>query len=97
MGKRTASLLLLLALWLASAPAQDDKPTDDQIYDEVRMTLTVNPDVRGGAIEVEVTQGVVKLKGRVRDEKARKKAVEITKDVKGVTKVESELKLFSER
>ena len=69
---------------------------DDRIYDEVRRKLADDADVKGGAIEVTVNKGAIVLKGRVRDNKAKEKAVRIAKKVKGVTTVENQLKLFSE-
>ena len=69
---------------------------DDQIYDEVRRKLANDVDVKGGAFEVEVKNGVVTLKGRVRTEKGRDKATRIVKKVKGVTNVVNQLRLFAE-
>ena len=83
--------LLLPASVLAQGGADDDR-----IYDEVRRKLADDADVKGGAIEVTVNKGAIVLKGRVRDNKAKEKAVRIAKKVKGVTTVENQLKLFSE-
>jgi osmotically-inducible protein OsmY len=52
-----------------------------------------HPDVKGGAIEVVVHDGVVTLQGKVRTEKGRQKAESLTSKVKGVKKVVNELRV----
>jgi osmotically-inducible protein OsmY len=93
---RLISFLLLLALIVPMLFAQGKATTDDRIYDDVRRRLADDPQVKGAAIEVTITNGAITLKGRVHDEKAREKATRITKRVKGVTTVDNQLKLFSE-
>ena len=80
-------IVVLLAMALAAPPS------DDEIYDKVRITLANDKDVKGGAIEVKVTQGVVELSGTVRLEKQRTKAEKVAKKVKGVQKVINNLKV----
>jgi hyperosmotically inducible protein len=92
---RLISLLLLFALIVPTLVAQG-KANDDRIYDDVRRRLADDPEVKGAAIEVTITNGAITLKGRVHDEKAREKATRIAKKVKGVTTVDNQLKLFSE-
>lgn len=75
-------------------PAQDKKQTpntDDRISDQVRMRLATDPDVKGGALDVAVKDGVVTIKGRVDTEKGKTKATKLTKKVKGVKEVDNEL------
>jgi osmotically-inducible protein OsmY len=55
------------------------------------MKLAGDQDVRGGAIEVEVHNGVVTLKGKVDTEKRKERAEKLTKKVKGVTGVENQI------
>ncbi|MCZ2147438.1 MAG: BON domain-containing protein [Bryobacterales bacterium] len=88
----TLTMLCVLLLSQASLFAQDKK-NDDRIYDQVRLKLASNPDVKGGAIEVDVAAGVVTLKGKVRTERARSKAEHLTGKVKGVKKVINELQV----
>lgn len=89
-------LLLFGLIWLllppVSAPAQTSRD-DDRIYDQVRLRLASHPDVKGGAIEVQVKDGVVTLRGKVRTEKAREKAESVAGKVKGVKKVINELQV----
>ena len=68
--------------------------SDDKIYDQVRLKLANDPDVKGGSLDVTVKNGTVTLKGVVHDSHAREKAEKLTKKVKGVTKVDNQLKIF---
>ncbi|MGB9605206.1 MAG: BON domain-containing protein [Bryobacteraceae bacterium] len=91
---RTLSLLMVLVLALSPlAAAAQQVNADDEIYDQVRRRLANDPDVKGAAIEVEVHEGVVTLRGRVREEKHRAKAERIARKVKGVKKVINELRV----
>lgn len=90
---RLLSILLIVALagLACSALYAQGKVSDDVIYDRVRRKLTADRDVKGGGIDVEVTNGVVTLRGKVREEKQKKRAEHITRKVKGVTSVVNEL------
>ena len=90
--KRAAlSLVLPLTLLLAGFAA---KPvTDDYLYDEIRSRLAADPVVKGGAIEVEIHDGAVVLKGKVEDERQKDKAEKIAKKVNGVKSVKNEIVL----
>lgn len=87
------AFVLILSLFLAIGAMAADAPSDDEIYDKVRITLANDRDVKGGAIEVKVTNGSVELTGTVRSEKQRNKAEKVTKKVKGVQKVINNLKI----
>ncbi len=73
--------------------AADQKPavSDDRIIDQVRMRLTTDQDVKGGADEVTVQNGVVTIKGRVDSDRGKSKATKLAKKVKGVKSVDNEL------
>ena len=92
---RVASLLLIVALLVPLLVAQGT-PSDDRIYDDVRRKLADDADVRGAGLDVTVKSGAVTLRGRVHTDKAKEKAEKITKKVKGVTKVDNQLKLFGD-
>jgi len=64
---------------------------DDRITDQVRMRLAGDADVKGGALEVTVKDGVVVIKGRVDNDKGKNKATRLAKKVKGVKSVDNEL------
>jgi len=90
---RTVVVLFLLAVLASAGLALAQPPSDDKIYDEVRLRLAGDRDVKGGALEVTVAQGVVTLRGKVRSEKVKQKAARITRKVKGVKKVINELEI----
>jgi osmotically-inducible protein OsmY len=89
---RALSMILIFAL--AVPVFAQNTSSDDRIYDTVRQRLANDPDVKGADLEVAVKNGVVTIKGTVNDEHAREKAEKITKKVKGVTRVENQLKVF---
>jgi osmotically-inducible protein OsmY len=89
---RILTVLLMAALLLPLLVAQSK--VDDRIYDEVRRKLANDPDVKGAAFEVAVKDGVVTLRGKVHNEKAREKAERITKKIKGVVSVDNKLTMF---
>ncbi len=84
--------ILAVGLLLASGTiVAQNSHEDDRIYDQVRMKLANHPDVKGGAIEVTVKDGVVTLQGKVRTDTAKKKADGAAMKVKGVKKVINQL------
>ena len=91
--KRAVTAIVLLLALVVSALAAD-KPTDDNyIYDSVREKLAGDSVVKGGAIEVEVKDGVVTLKGKVQEAKQKSKAESLAKKVKGVKSVVNDLQV----
>ena len=55
------------------------------------MKLATDPDVKGGALDVVVKEGVVTIKGRVDSDKGKERATKLTKKIKGVKSVDNEL------
>ena len=96
MGQSTVGrAIIVLLIFALVVPAFAQKQvSDDRIYDQVRQKLANDPDVKGGGFDVTVKDGVVTLKGTVNDKNAREKAERLTKKVKGVTKVDNQLKIF---
>ena len=85
-------LLALLLFFVSIAPAlQAETKPDDRIFDQVRMRLATDADVKGGNFDVTVKDGVVTLKGRVDTEKGKQRASKLAKKVKGVKQVDNEL------
>ncbi len=90
----TAAMLRTLAAFLLAASltlAQKTPSSDDALYDQVRLRLTKDPAVNGGALTVDVKQGVVTLRGKVRTDRAREKAEKLVRKVKGVKSVDNQL------
>jgi osmotically-inducible protein OsmY len=82
------STFLLAFIPLAGLPVLARQSSeDDRIYDQVRLRLVRDPDVKGGAFEVDVKDGVVTIKGVVKKESARQKVEKLAKKVKGVKSV----------
>ena len=59
----------------------------------MRQKLAGDAVVKGGAIEVEVKDGVVTLKGRVQEQRQKSKAESLAKKVKGVKSVVNNLQI----
>ncbi|MEO8097938.1 MAG: BON domain-containing protein [Acidobacteriota bacterium] len=88
--------LFAAGLWAQNAPAPTAAPLDREdarIHDQVSLKLTLDTDVRGGGIQVEVKGGAVILRGRVKDLKAKEKATKLAKKIKGVTTIDNQLRL----
>ena len=91
-SKLFAALLALCLL--ASVVLAADKPvTDDALYDQVRIKLAGDAEVKGGALKVDVKQGVVTLGGTVETQRQKDKAARLAKKVKGVKQVVNNLVL----
>ena len=84
---------LVILLCMLLVPAFADQKKDDQIYDNVKRRLAGDPDIKGGALEVIVADGVVTVKGIVRTDRAKSKTDRVVGKVRGVTKVVNELKV----
>jgi hyperosmotically inducible periplasmic protein len=83
------SVLLLAAVCLAA----DKVISDDMIYDNVRIKLASDTVVKGGALNVDVKQGVVTLGGMVENNRQKDRAAKLAKSVKGVKQVINNLNL----
>jgi hyperosmotically inducible periplasmic protein len=92
--KRFLAVVVLLGSVLGqaiSAAGQKAGNSDDRISDQVRMRLATDQDVKGGALDVFVKDGVVTIKGRVDTEKGKNRATRLAKKVKGVKDVDNQL------
>jgi osmotically-inducible protein OsmY len=87
-GSTRAALYPTQQLFLA-----DKQRSDDSIYDHVKRKLANDPDVKGGALDIEVKEGVVTLRGKVETERQKQKAERLAKKVSGVKKVVNEIQL----
>jgi osmotically-inducible protein OsmY len=89
---RLLSILFLCIVVLLPALAQKQAPSDDdRITDQVRLKLAGDPEVGRTAIDIEVHDGAVNLRGKVKKEKLRSKAEHLAKKVKGVKSVSNQL------
>jgi osmotically-inducible protein OsmY len=90
--RQFVSAIALLFPFVATTLAADKPPPNDNyIYDSVREKLAGDAVVKGGAIDLDVKNGVVTLKGTVHDTKQKQKAESLAKKVKGVKSVVNNL------
>lgn len=83
-------LVLFVTLVMPAVAAK--QPVDDAyLSDSIRSRLAADQIVKGGAIEVDVKDGVVTLKGKVEEEKQKSKAEKIAKKVNGVKSVDNQI------
>ncbi|MDP9170923.1 MAG: BON domain-containing protein [Acidobacteriota bacterium] len=85
--------LLVPQVAMVSVMAGAKPVSDDYINDSVRQKLAADQVVKGGAIEVEVREGAVILKGSVQDPKQKSKAERIARKVKGVKTVVNNIQI----
>lgn len=88
-----AAALLMVALAAMAFGADKQAPADNFIYDSVREKLAVDVVVKGGAIDVDVKNGVVTLTGHVQEQKQKVKAESLAKKVKGVKNVVNQIQI----
>ena len=101
MNKRTIVIRYLLVLMLmvtfvacASTPKQEgtgEFVDDSVITTKVKAQLAADDFLKSFAIGVETRKGIVQLSGFVDSQNAVNKAVQITRDVKGVKSVKNSL------
>lgn len=85
--------LLVFFLLAGLCLAADKVISDDAIYDNVRIKLASDVDVKGGALKVEVKDGKVTLSGDVESQMQKDKATKIAKKVKGVKSVDNQIEV----
>jgi hyperosmotically inducible protein len=90
---KTCASLLVLFLLAGLCLAADKPVSDDAIYDNVRIKLASDVDVKGGALKVDVKEGVVTLGGVVETQMQKDKATKIAKKVKGVKSVVNQIEI----
>lgn len=69
--------------------------TDDMIYNNVIIKLASDQVVKGGALKVDVKDGVVTINGAVEEEKQRERATKLAKGIKGVKQVVNNITIRS--
>jgi hyperosmotically inducible protein len=91
--KRLLLPFVLLLTLLTTAAAASKPVSDDFISDTIRQKLAADTVVKGGAIVVDVKDGVVTLRGTVEEDKQKNKAEKIAKKVNGVKSVTNQLQI----
>ncbi len=91
--KRRTLLQSLLCLAPAAALGRDKVVSDDQLYDNVKRKLANDPVVKGGALDVDVKDGTVTLRGKVETAKQKDRAEKIVHKISGVKHVVNQLSI----
>ena len=84
---RICTPLLLLCVAAIVCLAADKVVSDNLIIDQVRIRLSGDAEVKGGALQVDSKQGVVTLTGTVETSRQKDKATKLAKKVRGVKQV----------
>lgn len=95
MNRRVFSLSVFGLSAALLAGAADKVVSDDLIYDRLRQKLATDPIVKGGAIEIEIKNGDVIMRGTLDSEKRKDRAAKVAKKVAGVKSVDNQIKVVS--
>jgi hyperosmotically inducible protein len=90
---KTCASLLVLFLLAGLCLAANKVISDDAIYDNVRIKLASDVDVKGGDLKVEVKAGVVTITGVKETQMQKDKATKIARKVKGVKSVDNQIEV----
>lgn len=84
---------MLLGIGLSACLYAGEKPppSDDNISDRVKVKLAEDTVVKGGALTVDVKNGVVTLTGKVTNESQKNKAEKLAKKIQGVKSVNNQI------
>jgi osmotically-inducible protein OsmY len=93
MKARLFAMFVALLLAAGVCLAADKPVSDDSISDHVRLRLASDPDVKGGALTVDVKEGVVTIAGTVESSHQKDKAAKLAKKVKGVKQVVNNIEI----
>jgi osmotically-inducible protein OsmY len=91
--KRICLSLVVFFTLLSPGVAASKPVSDDFLVDTIRQKLAADDVVKGGAIDVEVKDGVVTLKGKVEEERQKSRAERIAKKVNGVKSVANQIQI----
>ena len=90
---RLCAVLVAFVLVAGVCLAADKSISDDAIYDNVRIKLAADAEVKGGDLKVDVKQGVVTLSGAVESGHLKDKAGKLARKVKGVKQVVNNIEI----
>jgi len=90
---KICAALLLLCVDATVCVAADKVVNDNLIIDQVRIRLSGDAEVKGGALQVDSKQGVVTLTGTVETSRQKDKATKLAKKIKGVKQVINNLEI----
>jgi osmotically-inducible protein OsmY len=93
MNSKICAVLAILFLLAGVCLAADKPISDDLIVDQVRIKLSADAEVKGGALTVDCKQGVVTLGGSVESSRQKDKATKLAKKIKGVKQVVNNIEI----
>jgi hyperosmotically inducible periplasmic protein len=90
-----AAVLVLAAGTMACSSTQTtgEQMSDAWITSKVTARMTADPEVNPFEIDVDTTDGVVRLSGMVETETQRSEAVEIARNTEGVKRVDNDIQI----
>src|SRR5689334_8249168 len=91
MISKFAALILAVLLVAGVCFAEKKHLSDDSISDYVRLRLSADPDVKGGALDATCKAGVVTITGTVDTMRQKEKATRLAKKVNGEKQVVNNL------
>jgi osmotically-inducible protein OsmY len=93
MFKICVALFALLAFGGGAAIAADKPQSDAAISDTVLIRLSADREINGGALKVDVKDGVATITGVVETQRQKDKVSKVAKKVKGVKQVVNSITL----
>ncbi|HEY2018078.1 MAG TPA: BON domain-containing protein [Bryobacteraceae bacterium] len=93
MISKICAVLVLLCMVATVCLAAGKPISDNLIIDQVRIRLSGDAEVKGGALQVESKDGVVTLTGTVETSRQKDKATKLAKKVKGVKQVVNNIEI----
>ena len=91
--KFLAALLAIILTAGTAFAADKTPPADGVINDNVMIKLASDQVVKGGALKIDVKDGVVTISGTVENDRQKERASKLAKQVKGVKKVINNINL----
>src|SRR5215475_5110102 len=83
-------LIVLLGLSMGFSVACSRHPSDDKIAKDIEERIATDPDTQDSQVNVSVTEGKVKLKGKVKTPVAQKKIEKIVDAEPGATAMDDQ-------
>src|SRR5687767_9245457 len=90
---KICAAIAILVLICGPAAAADKPLSDAAVSDQVLIRLSGDREVNGGALKVDVKDGIATISGVLETQRQKEKAAKIAKKVKGVKQVVNNITL----
>jgi hyperosmotically inducible protein len=87
MKSKFLAVLLLSFVPITTGFAKSGPASDNMLIDQIRIKLAGDQVVKGGALQVDVKDGVVTLSGPVEEPKQKERAERLARKIRGVKQV----------